>query len=140
YGPRHHEDPAFLRARLPAMLAQRTMLSGKLAVLPSGISSVMTNEATLPLVAAQLAGLAGRGDASPRLGGALKALPLVSDARTMGLYTFTLSLVHQSWSDETQALFEPNAYGVAGADLNEMNAWFGIDAVTLPPADPKLGL
>jgi hypothetical protein len=140
YGPRHAEDPAFLRARLPAMLAQQTMLAGKLAKLPPGISATVTTEATQPLVSAQLAGLAGRGDVSPRLGGALKGLPLSSDARTMALYTFTLSLLHQSWADETQALFEPNAYGVAGADLNEMNAWFGIDAVSLPKADPSLGL
>src|SRR5919201_1103322 len=125
---------------LTTVFAQQTMLAGKLAKLPPGISASMTTEATQPLVAAQLAGLAGRGDVSPRLGGALKGLPLSGDARTMALYTFTLSLLHQSWADETQALFEPNAYGVAGADLNEMNAWFGIDAVSLPKADPSLGL
>ena len=98
----------------------------------------------LPLASQHFSGEAGRVDVSPLLGSLLKALPLRSDARTMNLYTFTLSLLHLSWSDEQQALFLDNAYGVAGASVSEMSAWFGVDRVAQrgnappdPPEDPS---
>jgi len=138
YGPRHQLDPTFLRGRLPEMVARGQMIVQNGRKLPSGISSEIMRDNALPVVAERLSGLPGRADVSPRLGSVLKALPLTSDARTMNLYTFTLSLLHLSWSDEQQALFLENAYGVAGASVDEMSAWFGLDRVAFDARDPGL--
>ena len=144
YGPHHEIDPTFLRARLPTMLARGHMIVEEGRTLPSGISSEFMWDDKLPLASQHFSGEAGRVDVSPLLGSLLKALPLRSDARTMNLYTFTLSLLHLSWSDEQQALFLDNAYGVAGASVSEMSAWFGVDRVAQrgnappdPPEDPS---
>jgi hypothetical protein len=129
YGPHLPGKPAFIRERLPALMRNgfppTDLLAGPAAFDPTRGTAVR----------AALDGVTGRADLSPRLGDLLVGLFLASDARVAPAYTHTLVLFPQSSADRNQALFDANEYGVAGASVAEVSAWFGIDRVLLGATD-----
>ena len=88
-------------------------------------------------IGAHLEGAGPRGDVSVELGGVYRGLPLVSASRVLVAYTYTLPLAYESISNAQEAFYLPNAFGVAGGDVSEVAAWFGVSAVALAPGEDR---
>ena len=88
-------------------------------------------------VGAHLASLGPRADVSIALGELYRGLPTVSDARILAAYTYTLPLFYESLSNAQQAFYLPNAFGIAGGDVSEVAAWFGVNGVALAATEDR---
>ena len=99
--------------------------------------SIAYDTDTARAIGAHLLAAGPRGDVSVELGGVYRGLPLVSPSRVLVAYTYTLPLAYESISNAQDAFYLPNGFGVAGGDVSEVAAWFGISAVALAPGEDR---
>jgi hypothetical protein len=88
-------------------------------------------------VGAHLEEIGVRADVSIARGDLYRGLPTVSAARILASYTYTLPLFYESLSNAQQAFYLPNAFGVAGGNVSEVAAWFGVSGVVLASAEDR---